>query len=127
MNFQFVGLPGGNDNVQVMYDELSLFNVPFYKFKTKRPGVYKFKNRGVFAILNFNKQTLKVKKFGIPIKLIKIGKSANVVVRFGESMAVDQIYLDDEYHSQHQRHQHKDHYNQCNNKRLKFIKHQWKR
>lgn len=107
--------PQSDDMVRVILGELILLEAPLADFKMIKPGLYIYKNRRVYAKLDFYKHHIKVSK-RLKSSAIPLGKPVPVVLSFGEAMATDQVTLIVEEEHHYDRKKHRKHAKFCKRK-----------
>lgn len=99
MEFGNVAQPQAEDIVRVAFGELMLLEAPMADFEKIKSGLYIYKDRHVYAKLDFNKHSIKVSK-RLKSSTVPLDQPVPVMLNFGGAMATDQVTLtvEDDHH-----------------------------
>jgi len=96
MRFDYGAILSPRDLIRVNFADLTLLKAPLAAFEMQEPGVYVYKNRQIYARLDFNEGYLKVSYRLKSSRAVTPGQAVPVMVSFGHAMGVDQITLSSE-------------------------------
>ena len=94
--FTYPGTPSGV--IRVVFDGVTLLDVPFADFKREKPGEYAYHARNVQATIDLKRSSLSVSRHRMLLAGIDNANGIDVVISFGASVATDHFVMHEHRH-----------------------------
>jgi PKD repeat protein len=90
-DFTYPGTPTGD--IKVIFDGVTLLEVPFASFKRERSGEYEYEDKNVSVEIDLSRGTLEVSRHKMLLTAIDASNGIDVVISFGTSVGTDHFVM----------------------------------
>lgn len=94
--FTYPGTPSGT--IRIVFDGVTLLDVPFSSFERERRGRYEYRGRNVHAKLDLVRGTLKVSRHRMLLTGVDNSNGIDVLIAFGSAVSTEHLVMHEHKH-----------------------------